>query len=577
MDIQVASNFERYLYYRLGQDSAKLCEMMAGFAKNKTLTVDGLDDLFVAGEANTVQTLETIRKVYKNEGYIPVYSRLIEKEFKRFFEVENLEDWKLIDIKEHNIARHLSREFRLKEEIFWKAYKLEAGYAKNAWREMVRDGKLTKWKRRNLMSVAGRYDKEPKQHKFLTDDGLTKPKNIPDHITDSMKAMIPCPFNPYYAGKYINKLEEKYKRERDKFRKTKKGTPEYKTARKNYLRAQGRYFNDRQCQITILNQKPEQIGKNNKGHHLFQYQAAYKIQNSGRVTEIGGGFQNSSRVVKHFLLKNVPDVYNYDLKSSQAHILLEELHYAKIKCSWLEDYLNDPGLKEKYAKKVGIDVDTWKTCFYALIMGAESESENKHKAVYKNILAYFKNDKPQAKKAFKKFLKITKNLQKSTRKWRDHIYATKDRRYHYQHKGIKYWKNPCGMKFKQYGIIKNQEGEYVLMDMLTGEIAGKRKTAGVKRKLAAFMLQGQESKFIHHLTILCDQENIPVYKNEHDGLITGKSIPTSLVTRASKRSGLSNPVLEIKPLCPKDKIKEMKNYVKTSKKNTSKKNHKGRK
>ncbi|MGE4488735.1 MAG: threonine synthase [Kiritimatiellales bacterium] len=70
MDIQVASNFERYLYYRLGKDSAKLCELMNGFAKNKTLTVEGSDDLFAAGEAGTFQTLETIKKVYKNEGYI---------------------------------------------------------------------------------------------------------------------------------------------------------------------------------------------------------------------------------------------------------------------------------------------------------------------------------------------------------------------------------------------------------------------------------------------------------------------------------------------------------------------------
>jgi threonine synthase len=70
MDIQVASNFERYLYYRLGKDSAKLCELMNGFAKNKTLTVPGSDDLFAAGEAGTFQTLETIKKVYKKEGYI---------------------------------------------------------------------------------------------------------------------------------------------------------------------------------------------------------------------------------------------------------------------------------------------------------------------------------------------------------------------------------------------------------------------------------------------------------------------------------------------------------------------------
>ncbi len=64
MDIQVASNFERYLYYRVGQDAAKLSELMNGFAKNKTLTVLGTDELFAAGEADTAQTLATIRKYY---------------------------------------------------------------------------------------------------------------------------------------------------------------------------------------------------------------------------------------------------------------------------------------------------------------------------------------------------------------------------------------------------------------------------------------------------------------------------------------------------------------------------------
>jgi threonine synthase len=70
MDIQVASNFERYLYYRLGKDSAKLCELMNGFAKNKTLTVPGTDTLFAAGEAGTAKTLATIKKCYEQESYI---------------------------------------------------------------------------------------------------------------------------------------------------------------------------------------------------------------------------------------------------------------------------------------------------------------------------------------------------------------------------------------------------------------------------------------------------------------------------------------------------------------------------
>jgi threonine synthase len=70
MDIQVASNFERYLYYRVGRDAAKLCELMDGFAKNKSLTVSGADDLFAAGEAGTAQTLAMIQKCYEQEGYI---------------------------------------------------------------------------------------------------------------------------------------------------------------------------------------------------------------------------------------------------------------------------------------------------------------------------------------------------------------------------------------------------------------------------------------------------------------------------------------------------------------------------
>jgi threonine synthase len=70
MDIQVASNFERYLYYRVGRDSAKLRELMNGFAKNKTLTVDGADELFAAGEAGTAETLATMKKCYEEESYI---------------------------------------------------------------------------------------------------------------------------------------------------------------------------------------------------------------------------------------------------------------------------------------------------------------------------------------------------------------------------------------------------------------------------------------------------------------------------------------------------------------------------
>ena len=71
MDIQVASNFERYLYYRLGCDAAKVRDAMATFAKEKRLHVDGpADNDFVAGRGDTETTLATIRRYYTDYGYL---------------------------------------------------------------------------------------------------------------------------------------------------------------------------------------------------------------------------------------------------------------------------------------------------------------------------------------------------------------------------------------------------------------------------------------------------------------------------------------------------------------------------
>lgn len=75
MDIQVASNFERYLYYKTGSDSVKLYALMEEFEKSGRITVDcrkdeGVDELFSAGSGDTVSTLSTIREYYEKYGYI---------------------------------------------------------------------------------------------------------------------------------------------------------------------------------------------------------------------------------------------------------------------------------------------------------------------------------------------------------------------------------------------------------------------------------------------------------------------------------------------------------------------------
>ena len=75
MDIQVASNFERYLYYRLGENPARLREQMEAFAQTGSLSVEplsegGVDPIFRAGRADTQTTLETISAYHRDHHYL---------------------------------------------------------------------------------------------------------------------------------------------------------------------------------------------------------------------------------------------------------------------------------------------------------------------------------------------------------------------------------------------------------------------------------------------------------------------------------------------------------------------------
>ncbi len=70
MDIQVASNFERYLYYRVGADPATVCTLMERFAATGALTVAGSDPAIAAGRGTTAETTDAIRRYYRQYGYL---------------------------------------------------------------------------------------------------------------------------------------------------------------------------------------------------------------------------------------------------------------------------------------------------------------------------------------------------------------------------------------------------------------------------------------------------------------------------------------------------------------------------
>ena len=74
MDIQVASNFERYLYHRLGDDAEALRQRMDSFAAEGRLDVpagpEGVDADFVADRAGRDETLATIRDMWRDHEVV---------------------------------------------------------------------------------------------------------------------------------------------------------------------------------------------------------------------------------------------------------------------------------------------------------------------------------------------------------------------------------------------------------------------------------------------------------------------------------------------------------------------------
>lgn len=71
MDIQVASNFERFLYYQLGQNPARVREVMATFKATGGYRFENFDgDSFTSTRCEDAEIPGIIRRVYEDYGYL---------------------------------------------------------------------------------------------------------------------------------------------------------------------------------------------------------------------------------------------------------------------------------------------------------------------------------------------------------------------------------------------------------------------------------------------------------------------------------------------------------------------------
>jgi threonine synthase len=71
MDIQMASNFERFLYYEVGRDPAKVRRIMAELKGTGTYRFEGFDrSIFSSSAATDADITRLIRQIYERHGYI---------------------------------------------------------------------------------------------------------------------------------------------------------------------------------------------------------------------------------------------------------------------------------------------------------------------------------------------------------------------------------------------------------------------------------------------------------------------------------------------------------------------------
>lgn len=306
-------------------------------------------------------------------------------------------------------------------------------------------------------------------------------------------------------------------------------------------RPYARLDGDIRCYSVILRQKPQLIEGT-----TYRYPLAYTVQSTGRLSQRGGGAQSCSREMKAELyrdLEGVPQAVNYDLKSSQAYILRAFLSDAGIDTSWLDTYLAAD--KQVYADRAGLSVDTWKRVFYALVMGAHLPNSLSHSdgdvkwAFYDEFGVSTKNETlgPESSPVFAS----AADALKDTREVLQPFSAR-----------VKEWHRYLEEEWVPQNAEPNRTGRLVRNALQmkfhwTRAIGDERENVReAKRKLAAFLLQGQEAAFIHRLTtILPDYDVVPI-SNEHDGIVTLGMVPTEAIERAREAEDMPYAKLEIK-------------------------------
>ena len=427
----------------------------------------------------------TLHQVRQHRGWIPISSTLIKTQLPEA-NIRQLEELGLIEIKNHDRYLKKMREYRISLD-FLTAY-INASplisLTQNSVEEYLATRKINAFSKKTF---------SPFMKSQLYD---TQRHPEPNLIIEAINSIDYSLYNQYNTLKHLTTLRNSY------LKLKKEESPLFEHQFYDFLL-------DFQCFESILNQKPMPT----TNEKLYSFKPAYKVQSTGRIEAIGGGLQNCSKKMKLAAFDGIDDLEIIDLSASHANILLNQMQMANIACSWLEDYLASPQSKYAYASSIGIRYSTWKRCFYAFLMGARLNPSMYSPA---NPLRGYLALDIQSKhidEAYKHFIHIIQPLREPLNEWYKYLLDDYVPRYSTQVLGKTYIKNPAGK-----------------VKLLT--------TTTSKAQIAAFIIQGYETAFIHQLTILSKKYNYIPINNEHDGLYVLGHVSQQAIVEARAKTGL---------------------------------------
>jgi hypothetical protein len=354
-----------------------------------------------------------------------------------------------------------------------------------------------------------------------------------------------------HSKKHVRRLQARWKRAGGR-----EGTPEHRA----YLKARGGHTNDlavwdrictqsraAPCPTSPLPSYPSSLWPESplpEGQlpgDILVFAPAYEVvELSGRLRPTCA-LLNARRGMKKAAAHGIPQLRNYDIASSHPTFLRPRLEAAGVSTRWLDTYAREG--KAAYADKVGVTVDTWKTIFYALfcqarLHGSFQEATARTRftgqaGTLPTIAATLREAEGDTDALYERACTLLAPLQRDLKAWLDYLlgpWLEKHKAYGGEQEdgSPRYFvKNACGVKFYPLDYDAGHER---------------------RAKACAWALQGDESLFIHVLTLLGPKHGYVAVANEHDGLQTLGTIPQEAVEEARQLTGFEDVCLKEKPL-----------------------------